>query len=284
MVETHTDPLSSSCVDAATLAAFIDSRLDAAERGRVIAHLASCPDCSELVGEVIAVSDALAADPAPVVVEPDPVLPPKRLFWNKRRGMAAVGGFMALAASIVLVMLNRGGPLAPLVAIVGDQRLTMARPTGNFRYGPLRSAMRGSRETAELSLRTEAARLRQRATETGAPSDLQAAGIAQLLAGDVADGVTALESAARARPQDAAIHADLGAGYMTRFVETGDEADAVAALAALDRAVGLDPKSHGTSISPFRSSPAGATRRCASGTRCSRKPGRRQPVWCWIPS
>ena len=218
MVETHANPLSSSCVDSATLAAFVDGQLERTERARVISHLARCPDCSELVGGVIAVGEALASEPAPVVAPPEPVPPSNKVFWTKRRGMAAVGGFGLLAASIVLVMLNRGSPLASLVAIVGDERLTVARPTGDFRYGPLRSPTRGSLETANLALLTEAARLRERAAETGATADLHAVGVAQLLAGHVADGVAALESAARAQPQDARLQADLGAGYMTRFI------------------------------------------------------------------
>jgi tetratricopeptide (TPR) repeat protein len=157
--------------------------------------------------------------------------------------MAAVGGFAVLAASVVL-LLNRNPPTAALVSIVGDQRLIVARPTGEFRYGPLRSPMRGPREGASLALQAEAARLVERAGETGNAIDVQAAGVAQLLEGSVTEGIAALESAARARPRDASAQADLGAGYMTRFIDSGKRADGDGALAAIDAALAIDPKLH----------------------------------------
>ena len=232
-----------ACVDPETLAAFVEGKLAAADRARVVGHLATCPDCSELVGEVVAVEEQLAQTESDQTV-PQPNPTPNQPFWTRRRGLAAVGGVVALAASIFLVVFNRAAPLGSLVSVVGNERLILARPTGNFHYGPLRSPMRGPRETAGLALLAEAAKLRERATRTGAARDLQASGVAQLLAGDVTNGIEALESAARSAPNDAAVRADVGAAYMTRFVNSGNQVDADRALDAFDKALALDPASH----------------------------------------
>ena len=159
-------------------------------RGRVVAHIASCPDCYELVAEVVRdeeelqeSSSTLAASPIGEVDDRSPSKP----FWTSRHKLAAAGGLLAVAASAVLLVLDRGTQLTPLVSIVGNERLTEARPTGDFRYGPLRSPVRGSTHAENFELRAETARLRERATRTGAAEDLHASGVAQLLAGETAE-------------------------------------------------------------------------------------------------
>jgi len=247
MVDTGLDrDVSATCIDDATIAAFVDGTLDSEERSRVVAHLASCPDCQELVGEVVRTQEELpnlAGDVTAGSLTSDPPKPGpvNNVLWFRRRGFAAAAGLVAIAASVLFLVLNRGNQLRPLVDVVGEERLTLARPTGDFHYGPLRSPMRGPRETAGFALLAEAAKLRERATRTGAARDLHASGVAQLLAGDVANGIEALEAAARLKPNDAAVRADLGAAYMTRFVNSGNQADADAALDAFDKAFALDP-------------------------------------------
>ena len=243
MVESQPGGASSACIDAVTLAAFVDGALDQAGRARVVAHLASCPDCTELVSEVIRTGEELQQ---PAVGEATDQFrkaedrPPRKTVWSNRRGLAALGG-LALAASLLTIVLNRGSALDPLVAIVGSERLTEARPTGEFRYGTMRSQLRGSSDTENLALLAEVARLRERAARTNAAADLHAAGVAQLVAGDAAASIQMLQSAVRAKPNDAAFLADLGAAYMTRFFDRGDQADAVAALETLDKALALSP-------------------------------------------
>ena len=241
MVEHQPGGVSSACVDAATIAAFVDGTLDATGRARVVSHLASCPDCSELVGEVIRTDEDLAQPLASPESSPDSGVSPGKVLWMRRRGLAAVGGLVAIAASLVLLFLNRGAPLDPLVAIVGDERLILARPTGGFHYGPLRSAVRGSGDAANLQLAAEVMRLRERAERTKAAGDLHAYGVAQLVAGDINGAIDALQSASRLTPDEARTVADLGAAYMTRFVARGDQRDATAALDALDQALSLSP-------------------------------------------
>ena len=77
-------------------------------------------------------SDVTADAPKPDPPKPGPVT---NVLWFRRRGLAAAAGFVAIAASVLLVVLNRGTPLASLVSVVGSERLTLARPTGEFQYG-----------------------------------------------------------------------------------------------------------------------------------------------------
>lgn len=244
MADARLEPPSPPCVDAATLAAFVDGTLDEVSRGRVLSHVASCPDCYELVTEVVLTESELeesrATDHAVRTAEVSD-RQAKILSWRRPLTFAAAGGLFAIAASVMFLIVDRDTPFDSLVSIVGNQRLTEARPSGEFRYGPVRSPLRGPREVENLELRAEAARLRERADRTGSPEDLHASGIAQLLAGDTANSVRILESGVQARPGDAAYRADLGAAYMTRFLEGGAQSDATTALDAFDKALALDP-------------------------------------------
>ncbi len=231
MAETTGYPrgFSPACVDAATLAAFVDGTIDPAGRARVVAHVATCADCAELVGEVVRTSEELSVGAK------------GKVLWMHRRGLAALGGLVAVAASLLLVVLNRGAALDPLVAAVGNERLILARPTGGFHYGPLRSPTRGEKDQSNLALAAEAARLRERAAETNAAADVHASGVARLVAGDATGAIDALQAAVRLQRDDARFVADLGAAHMTRFADDGDPRDASAALDALDRAIALSP-------------------------------------------
>jgi anti-sigma factor RsiW len=230
MADSQPGGFPSTCVDAATVAAFVDGVLDPASRARVVAHVATCEDCAELVGEVIRTNDEL------------PVASKGKVLWMRSRGLAAVGGVAAIAASILLFVVNRGAALDPVIAAVGDNRPILARPSGGFHYGPLRSPMRGSSAGSDdLALAAAVARLRERATQTNAAGDLHASGVAELVAGNTAGAIDALQAARRLEPDDARVIADLGAAYMTRFVERGDQADANAAVDAFDTALARSP-------------------------------------------
>jgi len=227
-----------ACVDAETIAAFVDGTIDPAERTRVVAHLATCEDCTDLVGEVEHTSAALRGVEPVLAGTTDQ--PRGKVLRFRRGGLAAVGGLVAIAASMLL-LLNRGSALDPLVAAVGNKRLIVARPTGGFHHGPLSSPVRGSTDTTDYQLLAVVARLQERARQTNAAVDLHAAGVAQLVAGDTTNAIGSLQSSVRLMPDDATFTADLGAAYLTRFVERGDQNDAAAALDAFDKALARSP-------------------------------------------
>jgi len=246
MADVRPGGAAAGCIDAATLAAYVDGTLDSADRSRVVAHLASCEDCYELAAEVIRteaeLEGRLAVDPDAERDEARPQpLQSRTTFWTKPIQVATAGGLLAVAATALFFVIERGTPLDPLVTIVGSERLTEARPTGGFQYGPFRSPTRGSVESTNLQLGIEAERLRQRAASTGAADDVHAWGIAQLLRGEIDGSIASLQSAAQSKPDDAAYRADVGAAYMTRFLQQNTQADAVAALDALDKAIALSP-------------------------------------------
>ena len=234
------------CVDAATLAAYVDGTLDSAGRSRVVAHLASCEDCYELVAEVIRTETELeerTADDSLSLADEEKPQPAqaKPVFWSKPVRFATTGGLLAVAATALFFVIERGTALDPLVTVVGSERLTEARPTGGFQYGPLRSATRGPAEANDVQLRVVAEQLRERAARTSAAEDVHALGIAQLLRGEIDSSIASLESAARSKPNDAAYRADVGAAYMTRFLQQNNQSDAAAALDSLDKAIALSP-------------------------------------------
>jgi tetratricopeptide (TPR) repeat protein len=244
MVDHRLGSLSPECVDDATLAAFVDGMLDPVSRGRVVAHIASCPDCSELVAEVIRDEEELQESSSTLVAAPIDVVanrPPSKPFWTGRAKLAATGGLFAVAASVLLLVLDRESQLASLVSIVGNERLTEARPTGGFQYGPLRSQVRSGSSQGQdrLALLAEEGRLRVKAA-SASPVDLHAWGVSQLLIGATADSVRTLESAANAAPNVAAHYSDLGAAYLTLFLEQRRATDGESALVSLDRALTLD--------------------------------------------
>ena len=242
MAERQPDGTALACPDAATIAAFVDGVLDPADRARVVQHLASCVDCSALVGEVVRSAEELPADAQPESgATPAGDQPKGKVLWMRRRGLAAVGGLVAIAASLMLLFLNRGTQLDPLVAIVGDERLIVARPTGGFRYGPLRSPVRGAGDTDNYQLAAEVARLRERAERTNDAADRHAYGVAQLVAGDTAAAIASLQTASQANQDDAKMLADVGAAYLTRFAARSDPADGTAALESIDKALARSP-------------------------------------------
>jgi tetratricopeptide (TPR) repeat protein len=239
---------SSTHPDDATVAAYVDGTLVASERGEIERHLATCDDCYELMSEVVRTEDQFRRHPPQLrteaVVDPvEQLATQSRGAWSdRRRAMVAAGGVLAVAASVVLLVFNNRSPLAPLVEVVGDQRLTLARPTGGFKYGRLQSPVRGAGPTTRdnFSLLSEARHLEERAARTHAPKDVHAWGIGQLLIGDVDGAVKTLESARNSSPDVAAYEADLGAAYLTLFVQYGRPEDVEMALKSLERATTLD--------------------------------------------
>jgi hypothetical protein len=226
-----------SCLDDQTIAAYADGKIDPARRMQVEAHLATCEDCYELLAEVLRHEEAVN----PVAAIDEPPVPARSSLWG-HRGMIAAGSIVAIAAALVMLVINARSPMAPLVNAVGAERLTAARPTGGFAYGPLRSRTRGSAPSdRNVALLAEAAQLQRRASSSNAPKDQHAWGVAQMLSGDLPGSIATLDGARKAAPTIAAYEADYGAALLTRFLEERRADDGERALAALDRATTLDP-------------------------------------------
>jgi tetratricopeptide (TPR) repeat protein len=225
------------CLDDETVAAYVDGRIEPEKRRLVDEHLASCEDCYALLSELLHQERETQA--AKVVQ-----LPKKQsggFSWN-RRTVFASGALAVIAASLVMIAINLRSPIGPLVQAVGEERLTMARPTGGFRYGPLRSRTRGSSEpSAPLAVLTEATALRERATSSETPTNRHAWGIAMMLTGDLAGSIVMLGSARDHEPENGAYESDLGAAFLTRFLDERRDDDATQAMESFERATSLDP-------------------------------------------
>jgi len=108
------------CLDELVIADFVDGRLDAGARGRVVAHLLSCARCRS----VVKATSRLAAETT--VAEQTPARRWRR--WSIPLGLAA-------AAAVVLLLLPRGG---------GDSSSPGLRePPDTSIHGPLLIAPRG---------------------------------------------------------------------------------------------------------------------------------------------
>jgi CHAT domain-containing protein len=224
-------------LDDETLAAFVDGTCDAAERARVVAHLASCDGCRELAAEVTrfaaASAPASAASRSP------------RRAWV----LGAVAAAAAIAVGVALVRLAPGNrvrvspEMAELVSALEGERPIEARLAGGFRWAPPRDVMRGAGPgpTPSWKIFAAAAHVKEQA-EKGATDALGALGVAHLVLGDEDQAVAALEKALKTRPKDAALLTDLSAAYLTRWKRKDEAEDIIRALDTADRAIEADPK------------------------------------------
>lgn len=231
-----------------TLAAFIDGRLDPEMRRRVVEHIATCPECYDVV---------LAANAMRAEDEPRKVLP----FRKSRYGLIAlVAAAVAFAAFFVEPIRERIMPrpksgLAALAAVAPPQRNIEGRLSG-FPYRPLKPVTRGGEDedtSAEhIKLLAVAAQVAQDAARDPSIEKLHARGVASLLRGKPDEAIAQLESALTrltpARDVASAIErstnwkllTDLSAAYIARGDQQGRPIDFVAAAEAAERAWSLE--------------------------------------------
>lgn len=234
-----------ACLDDVALARYADGGGTPEQRLQVQAHLAACDDCYALFADVLHLQDdrEVAAVPVNLVVDEAGSTGDRRTAASgtgRSRMFAAAGVLLAAAAALVVVLRPGDAPLDPLVAAVGAERMIAARPTGGFRYGALRSTLRSEGSNDRLAVKAVEADLGEQA-RSGKLPQVHAWGVAQLLAGETASSVRTLERVAEQSPDVAAYHADLGAARLTLYLNEGRDADALAALGSLDRALTLDP-------------------------------------------
>jgi anti-sigma factor RsiW len=200
------DPHSGGCPAAEVLAAYVDRGLSLAERARVDAHLASCPQCIALVAGVVrTVAEVSAHVPGvPVAAEATPLV--------TRRSLA---GALSAAAAVIAVVsaplllrpwLERDPGLVSLVSRVGEQRSVLGRLTGGFPHAPLGVPSAGGqdgRTAATDPVQLTAARIHESFGDRQTPSQLHAYGVSQLLGGHYDDAAQALLAASREQPANA---------------------------------------------------------------------------------
>jgi CHAT domain-containing protein len=151
----------------------------------------------------------------------------------------------ALAAAAALALLWRGGDrveMRELVAALNGQpaRTFEGRLAGDVSHAPLAPQRRGPAPEVSADVRIAAARLEQLVKRRDTAAATAALGAAYLALGDPQKAVDALEDAAQREPGDARIQNDLAAAYLARGQWSGQVEDVVRALAAADRAIGLD--------------------------------------------
>jgi tetratricopeptide (TPR) repeat protein len=252
MPELKADGGISACLEPNVVGAYVEGRLDTAERARVEAHLASCDDCHDLVMEVSrTLRDVPSSRPenglAPFAETEDRTVV---RFRSPRR--AALIGVLAAAAVLVLIAgtsrlwradraAGADPRLALLVEAVADDRRIDGRLTGGFRYGALRSPKRSATTDENPLLRAAAAEIETSATSDPSDRNVHASGIARLLLGDYNRSIEALAEAQRLAPTNAGYANDFAVAYLARANATGQSPDLATALTLAERAVALEP-------------------------------------------
>ena len=224
-----------------TLAAFIDGRVDAETRGRVVEHLATCAECySVFIGstEMPAVATADVSNVRP--------------FRRARYAMA--GAALAAAAAIGFFVTPAGqrlyhpDGLAALAAVEPGSRTFDGRISG-FPYREPAKVVRGpefdpSRNPANYKLLDVAAKVQERAIEDPSVENLHALGVSQLLLGNASEAVQTLgdalsKSGGLDASTDVALISDYSAALSARAVQARSTDSATLAARAAERAWSL---------------------------------------------
>jgi hypothetical protein len=228
-----------------TLAAFIDGRLDAETRAKVIAHMTTCSECySVFLSATELPSRATARD-----------------TWRPRRAWIAVAT-ATVAAGIACVFLvtpvrdrflHRENGMEALAKAAPAQRTIAGRISG-FPYQPLAPVMRGSKfdpqqNPENASLLTAAAGVQRSVAARRTAANLHASGVANLLLGKDDVAIDTLHeallaetgqrtvAAAIAESDDVTLLNDLSAALSNRAIAKRRAIpDAVEAVRCADRA------------------------------------------------
>ena len=228
-----------------TLAAFIDGRLDAETRAKVIAHMTTCSECYSVFLSATEVPSRAAS----------------REAWRPRRAWIAVAA-ATLAAGIACALLitpirdrilHREDGMAALAKAAPAQRTIAGRISG-FPYQPQASVMRGSKSSplqnpANASLLTAAAGVQRSVAARRTAANLHASGVANLLLGNNDVAIDTLHeallaetgertvAAAIAESDDVPLLNDLSAALSNRATNTRRPIpDAVEAVRCAERA------------------------------------------------
>jgi len=216
--------------DVEIMTAFIDGKLGHQEVAEVATHLRGCADCRTVVTETARLEREVEAAAAPARRP--------RQWW-----LAAAAVIALVSVSYPLIHWNARRQLGPIVTLIdaapADHRVIEPRLTG-FPWARLQGPARGEAppDPADMKSIGAAGEVLQQTAGASSPKERHARGVAYLLSGRPADGVTALAQAA-AKSDDAHLWSDLAAA---RYASASDHAaELPLALAAADRALQLDP-------------------------------------------
>lgn len=234
------------------LSAYLDGKLDAAERSRIEDHISRCEDCYFVVRETALVwrdEERSGADEDPARVSSGEARPGRRRSSFPGGFLLPIAATLVIAVGSVALWRQMGNSnsyaesVRPLVEAVGERRFVEPRLTGGFQFGPLRGARRGagSSEAEHWSVLASAGEIKARTERSPTPANRRALAAAELLIDETDDAVRLLEQLAREFPSDASVQSDLAAAYIGRALRTSREDDWRRAVGAADTAIRLDP-------------------------------------------
>ncbi len=231
------------CPDSETLAAYMEGRLNLADRSRVEAHLATCEDCYEAVVEIVH-ANALAPSVSvqSMVASPASRRRPTRWLW-----LAATAAVLTFVVGSVWIRTRTSIPTAitALDRAAGSNRLAYGRLSVLTTWAPAPSVTRGAGGKLEsLALREAADRLERAAGDDRTQQALHARALALLVHDQLDDAVSALEGAiVVGGNDDVGLRTDLAAILLERHRRSGATSDAVRALDEASRALARVPGS-----------------------------------------
>jgi len=241
----RTQPRAPGCLDAESLAAFVDGQVNPDDRSAMEAHLGSCETCTEALAEVIHTLEAVQERSETVSARRAPIVAATSR-WN-RRFLAMLATAAALAVLAGTWWWRRPTPveaaLAALAEAPRDARLSIGRLSIDREWKPVTPLLRqAGPEINSLDVRSAALAITA-LTETDVSAEaLHARGLALLANGDLDGSVDALARAANANGGDGAVaRSDLSAARLEQFRRTGNRDHAQRALDDAEVALRFNP-------------------------------------------
>ena len=240
---TTTHKPASACPEPEVIGAFVEGRLGAWKRWKMTRHLDRCETCRD---DVAALAEFVAAPTAANVVQFVPAT--TRRWWVAAAASLVTILGAATVQQVVLTARRNRSPVAPLVAASArlGYRYSEARVSGGFGWAEPRGPFRSSAEDSNPNYQEligEVGRVRRKADANPGDAALQhAAAIASLLVNNPRPAIEQLTSLTQEHPDDARAWNDLAAAHHAARIRFGKAAEEPLALAAVDRALKLDPQ------------------------------------------
>jgi CHAT domain-containing protein len=220
------------------MAAFVEGKLRPEEIAVVAAHLVECPDCRTVISET-----------ARLEREERPAAPVSSRRWPLWLAVAAIMAVVFAAVPLIVHRMPSRVPDTPgrewtgplIAAAPADHRLVEGRLSG-FPWARLDVPMRGNLALgpADLQLAGAAGGVLAKAGRRTNPEAQHAAGVAYLVIGRRAEGIAALERAARGSA-DARAWNDLAAARMAAAAQDRQFSQLPQALTEVEHALRLEP-------------------------------------------